>query len=138
MQIDKATRQKIPMLVVDDELGICDFLRGFFAHRGYEVKTALSGEAGLTLVKEFTPQVILLDVRMPTQSGLDVLPQFKSRLPDVRIIMITVIEDEALAAQAKTLGAADYVLKPFSLGYLEQVVLAKLAWPAAPPAPSSS
>ena len=114
------------MLVVDDELRICDFLKGFFSTRGFEVFSATSGEEALAQALSIRPQVVLLDIRMPGISGIDTLTQLKSQHPDTRVIMVTALEDDTLINEAKTRGAADYVTKPFSFEYLEQVVLGKL------------
>lgn len=115
------------MLVVDDELGICDFLRAFFSKRGYEVRTACSGEDALREAASFDPNVVLLDVRMPGISGMEVLEKLHAERPACKVIMITAVVDEGAIEQAKQLGAADYITKPFSLHYLEQDVLGKLA-----------
>ena len=119
-------RSLIRMLVVDDELRICDFLKGFFSTRGFEVFSATSGEEALAQALSIRPQVVLLDIRMPGISGIDTLTQLKSQHPDTKIIMVTALEDDTLINEAKTRGAADYVTKPFSFEYLEQVVLGKL------------
>ena len=119
-------RSPIRMLVVDDELRICDFLKGFFSTRGFEVFSATSGEDALAQAPALRPQVVLLDIRMPGMSGIDALSQLKSRLPEAKIIMVTALEDETLMHEARTRGAVDYVTKPFSFEYLEQIVLGKL------------
>lgn len=115
------------MLVVDDELGICDFLRSFFSKRGYEVHVAHDGEAALRMAAQFRPRVVLLDVRMPGMSGMEVLERLQAQHPECRVIMITAVVDEGAMDHARRLGAADYITKPFSLDYLERDVLTKLA-----------
>ena len=117
----------VRMLVVDDELRICDFLKGFFSTKGYEVSTVTSGEEALTRAASLRPSLILLDVRMPGISGLDTLPKLKALLPKATIIMVTALDDDSLMAEAVSRGAADYITKPFSFDYLETVVLQKLA-----------
>ena len=122
MSFDAAIR----LLVVDDESDICEFLRSFFDRRGFEVRTAASGEEALQAATDFRPRVILLDVKMPGLSGIDVLPQLHQEHPECRIVMITALDDVALMDRARALGAVDYIRKPFSLDYLGQEVLVKL------------
>ncbi len=117
----------VRMLVVDDELRICDFLKGFFSTKGYEVSTVTSGEEALTQAPRLKPAVILLDVRMPGISGIDALPRLKALLPQARIIMVTALDDDSLMAEAVSRGASDYITKPFSFDYLEGIVMQKLA-----------
>ncbi|MDD5086007.1 MAG: response regulator, partial [Candidatus Omnitrophica bacterium] len=89
------------LLIVDDEIEICDFLKAFFEDRDFHVVTALSGEEALILVEAENPHIVLLDLRMPGMNGLETLKQIKERYPHVRVIIVTAIEtqnelDEAL------------------------------------------
>ena len=117
----------VKMLVVDDELRICDFLKGFFTTKGYQVFSSTSGEEALMQAPTLKPQVVLLDIRMPGISGLDTLSKLKALLPDTKVIMVTALDDDTLMAEAKSRGASDYITKPFSFDYLEGAVLRKLA-----------
>ena len=119
----------VKMLVVDDELRICDFLKGFFATKGYQVFSSTSGEDALMQAPILKPQIVLLDVRMPGISGLDTLSKLKVLLPDTRVIMVTALDDDTLMAEAKSRGATDYITKPFSFDYLEGAVMRKLGAP---------
>ena len=121
------TKEPARMLVVDDELGICDFLRSFFSKRGYEVRMAHNGEEALRTAAQFRPRVVLLDVRMPGMSGMQVLERLHAQDPACKIIMITAVVDEGAIDEARQLGAVDYITKPFSLDYLERDVLTKVA-----------
>ena len=123
----QASEHLTRMLIVDDELGICDFLRSFFSRRGYEVRIACSGEEALQVAEQFQPRVMLLDIRMPGMSGLEVLERLHATDPDCKIIMTTAVMEESLMERARRLGASDYITKPFSLDYLERDVLSKLA-----------
>ena len=116
----------VRMLVVDDELRICDFLKGFFSTKGYDVFSATSGEEAITQAPSIRPTIILLDVRMPGISGLDALPKLKALNPQTKIIMVTALDDDSLMAEAISRGASDYITKPFSFDYLEHVVMRKL------------
>ena len=118
--------QAVRMLVVDDELRICDFLKGFFSTKGYDVSFATSGEEALTQAPKIQPHIVLLDVRMPGISGIETLSKLKALLPDIKVIMVTALDDDTLMAEAKARGAVDYITKPFSFDYLEGVVMRKL------------
>ena len=119
----------VKMLVVDDELRICDFLKGFFATKGYQVFSSASGEEALMQVPTLKPQIVLLDVRMPGISGMDTLSKIKALLPDTKVIMVTAMDDDTLMTEAKSRGASDYITKPFSFDYLEGAVMRKLGHP---------
>ena len=116
----------VKMLVVDDELRICDFLKGFFASKGYEVFSATSGEEALIQVPAIRPHVVLLDVRMPGMSGLEALSKIKALAPDIKVLMVTALDDETLMTEARSRGASDFITKPFSFDYLEGAVMRKL------------
>ena len=115
------------LLVVDDEIAICDVLRHFFVKQGYQVFMATRGAEALAVVEREQPDLMLLDMKMPLMSGLDVLKELRQRGNGVKVVMVSAARDEQIIHEAKTLGAVDYVTKPFHLAYLEQVVLKKLA-----------
>lgn len=102
------------MLIVDDEEKIREVLSRFFTLRGFSVLTAGSGAEAIQQLDAGAPDYLLLDIRMPDMSGLDVLRIAKARHPKVRVVMVTGHEDEALMQQAFELGAADYVTKPLN------------------------
>ena len=115
------------LLVVDDEIAICDVLRHFFVKQGYQVFMATRGVEALAVAEREQPDLMLLDMKMPSMSGLDVLKQLRERGNGVKVVMVSAARDEKIIHEAKILGAVDYVTKPFHLDYLEQVVLKKLA-----------
>jgi DNA-binding response OmpR family regulator len=108
------------VLVVDDEPDAVELLQEFLASKGYEVVTAANGEEALQRVKEDRPHLILLDVRMPGMSGLEVLRQVRRIDQEVGVIMVTAVHEEETGRQALALGAFDYVVKPLDLTYLER------------------
>jgi CheY-like chemotaxis protein len=108
------------VLVVDDEPDAVELLQEFLAGKGYEVVTAANGEEALQRVKEDRPHLILLDVRMPGMSGLEVLRQVRRIDQEVGVIMVTAVNEEETGRQALALGAFDYVVKPLDLTYLER------------------
>jgi len=116
----------IKLLIVDDEKGITDSLKDFFIHRGFSVKTANSGEETLTAVKADRPDIIFLDIRMRGMSGLDVLERIKKLNKTIKVIMLTIHEEQEMIDKAKELGADEYITKPFKVDYLDEVVIKKV------------
>jgi len=117
----------VKLLVADDEQKICRLLESFFTERGFSVLLAHDGQAALSCIKEERPHLVFLDLHMPGLNGLDVLAEAKQLDPMMKIIVITAIEDEATIQKARSLGATDYVIKPFSLEYLRDEVLTKVS-----------
>lgn len=118
---------KHKILVVDDQLGIVSFLYDFFTHKGYEVVQATSGNSAIGVFKKEKPSLILLDLKLGWgKDGIQVLKELKELDSKVRVIMMTSISDDETIEKAFTLGAEDYIIKPFSLDYLEKVVMLKV------------
>lgn len=117
----------VKLLVADDEQKICRLLETFFAERGFEVSVAHDGREALAFIREHRPHLVFLDIHMPGLSGLEVLREAHITDHSMKVIVITAVEDEAIILQAKDLGATDYVIKPFSLEYLKDEVLAKVS-----------
>ena len=115
------------LLVVDDELDICNFVKSFFELRGFRVSTALNSDEALERLTQERPDVVILDVMMRRGSeGMEFLPKIKEMLPAARVIMVTGVEDNANMDAARELGADDYITKPLVLEYLENTVLGKI------------
>ena len=104
------------LLVIDDELEVQQMLRRFFAQRGFRVNTASTGQEALAQLDRVKADVVLLDLRLPDASGLDVLSQVKVRFPDVRVIIISGLSDGPTIREAMERGASDYLSKPFDFG----------------------
>jgi len=117
----------VKLLVADDEQKICRLLESFFSERGFHVLVAHDGTAALSCIREERPHLVFLDLHMPGLNGLDILKEAKQLDDSMKIIIITAIEDEETIARARTLGATDYVIKPFSLEYLKEEVLSKVS-----------
>lgn len=105
---------KKTFLIVDDEPKICRMLQGFFELRGFRALTAVTGQEGLEKLKAQTPDCLLLDIRMPDMSGLDLLRCIRPQYPDIKIVMVTASDDPQMRQTAFGLGADDYVTKPVS------------------------
>jgi len=114
------------VLVVDDEPDSVELLREFLATKGYEVLSASDGEEALRKVKADRPHLILLDVRMPGMSGLEVLREVRQIDQEVGVIMVTAVNEEETGRQALELGAFDYIVKPLDLAYLERTLWYKV------------
>ena len=117
----------VKLLVADDEQKICRLLESFFVERGFQVMLAHDGKTALSCIREERPHLIFLDLHMPGLNGLDILQEARTLDETMKIIIITAVEDEETIKRAKSLGAADYVVKPFSLEYLKEEVLAKVS-----------
>ena len=114
------------LLIVDDEIEICEFLKSFFEDRDYKVATANSGTQALEKVATFHPEVVLLDIQMPGMDGLQTLKKIKETYPRVKVIMVTAVETQEKIEEAMRLGADNYITKPLSLEYLEKDVQDKI------------
>jgi two-component system, OmpR family, phosphate regulon response regulator PhoB len=101
------------ILVVDDEEGVRALLTRYLEMEGFEVQEAPDGDTALSMIKERLPDLVLLDVIMPSSDGLDVLTHLR-RTSDVPIILLTGRDASADRVMGLKLGADDYVVKPFS------------------------
>ena len=117
----------VKLLVADDERKICRLLESFFVERGFHVLLAHDGPAALSCIRAERPHLVFLDLHMPGLNGLDILKEARQVDETIKIIVITAVEDEDTIKRVKSLGAADYVIKPFSLEYLQEEVLAKVS-----------
>ncbi len=115
------------LLVVDDEESICWGLRRLGESIGHEVVTASSAEQALEAVEEVRPDVIVLDVRLPGMDGLTAMDQFRERVGQVPIIVITAYGDLKTAVEAVRFGAFEYLVKPFDLEKVQHALIRALA-----------
>ena len=118
---------KRKLMVVDDEVEVCNFVRMFFEQRGFSVSVAYDGDESINVAKEQQPHVVLLDLNLKKpEDGFEVLPKLKQVIPNAKILIVTGIEDEASMLRGKALGADDYITKPLVLEYLESTVIKKI------------
>jgi len=110
------------LLIIDDDKAGCRMLQMHFRSQGKEVSLAHSVDEGLAYKGKLSPEVIILDIRMPGRSGLEGLPDIKAAFPDSRIIMITAYHDMNSTIQAMKDGADDYIHKPVDLPELDKAV----------------
>ncbi len=101
------------ILVVDDEQSILDLVSAYLQREGYEVYTALDGPSGLQATHAFKPDLVVLDVMLPGMDGIEVLSRLR-RESDAYVIMLTARSEETDKIVGLSVGADDYVTKPFS------------------------
>ena len=106
------------ILLVDDEDTIRLFLEKTLRDEGYEALTAATGAAALELARSELPDLILLDLKLPDMSGLDILKQIKEEIPETCVIMLTAFGDIETAVTAMKKNAFDFVSKPVNLEQL--------------------
>jgi two-component system, OmpR family, phosphate regulon response regulator PhoB len=122
------------ILVVDDEPDITALVAYHLARSGYRVSTAANGQDALKAVREERPDVVVLDLMLPGVSGFEVLRELRQRrdTADVGVILLTARREEIDRIKGLTLGADDYLTKPFSPQELTLRVAALLRRLAAP------
>jgi two-component system alkaline phosphatase synthesis response regulator PhoP len=101
------------ILVVDDEPSITKLVSAYLKPEGYEIYTATDGNAGLKAARTFKPDLIILDVMLPGIDGIELLSRLR-RESDVYVIMLTARTEETDKIVGLSVGADDYVTKPFS------------------------
>lgn len=106
------------ILVVEDDASIRTGLRVTLELEGFGVDEAVDGTEAVRKLASFSPDIVLLDLMLPGKSGFDICREFRSQKPDMPILMLTARSDEASKVAGLTLGADDYVTKPFSLAEL--------------------
>jgi two-component system phosphate regulon response regulator PhoB len=104
------------VLIIEDERGLTQSLSWYFNREGYETHVAHDGQEGLRKAQTMLPDVVLLDIMLPGMNGLDVCRELRAgeKTRDIPIIMITAKSEETDQVVGYSLGADDYVAKPFS------------------------
>ena len=111
------------VLVVDDEIAVCDLLKDFLTLKGYEVYTASDGYTAINKAKEVYPHLVMLDIVMPGVSGIKVLKEIKKLNPKIGVLMITTVPDQGIITESIDLGAYDYIRKQMDLKHVENIVM---------------
>jgi len=104
--------EKTRILVCDDEAGVRDSIR-LILGREYTLTFVTNGEEAVAYVKKHSPDLLIMDIKMPKMSGLEALAVIKRARPRLKVLMITGYESSDAAVQAINLGADDYLVKPF-------------------------
>src|SRR2546421_3094552 len=105
---------KSRVLVIDDEAAIRDSLRMTLEYEGYEFVGAATGQEGLALVERETPDLVLLDVKMPGMDGLEVLDRLRAMNDSLPVVVISGHGTIGTAVEATKKGAFDFIEKPFA------------------------
>lgn len=113
------------ILVVDDEENIVQFLKLGLTSEGYEVITASDGAAAIRLVREESPQLVILDVMLPVMNGFEVCREIK-KISAAPVIMLTAKDDVDDRVTGLNIGADDYMVKPFSFKELLARIQARM------------
>jgi len=131
--LEKTAPQLI--LIVDDELRMRRFIRMNLELEGYQVIEAENGIQALDQIRQFNPDLAIMDVMMPEMDGFETLKLLRE-ISTMPVILLTVRDDEEDITRGLSLGADDYITKPFSPRVLTSrvgAVLRRAHWPAPPP-----
>lgn len=112
------------ILIVDDEKSFVRSMGFALSEAGFNTLNAHTGEEALTLLSQQTPDLMLLDLRLPGLSGMDVLAETARLQPELPVVMISAHGDTRAAVQAVKAGATDYLTKPFALDELLHLIRA--------------
>jgi len=115
-------RPSIKVLVVDDEKLIRWSLSQMLADVGHEVIEAEDGLTALDLVAEESPDVVLLDLRLPGLDGMAVLREIRDKFPGCAVVIISAYGTPEVRTEALELGAVEFVRKPFQAEEIEGLV----------------
>ena len=118
--------KKPTILVCDDEEGIRESFK-LILEDYYNLRFANNGLEALELLKSFTPDLMLLDIKMPKTHGMEILRQIKKAKPKLPIIIVTGYQSVEMAREALTHGAADYIPKPFESKQILEAVSSAIA-----------
>ena len=120
------------ILLVDDERSIVNLLSEDLTEEGYNCALAFTGEKALERLAMGNIDVVLLDLKLPGISGMDVLKKMKSNYPETIVIVVTASGDAQTAVEAMKIGAIDYITKPFEMervnSSIKEALKMKAAW----------
>ena len=103
------------ILIADDDASIRSLLRTLFESEGYRSQEATTGREVLPAIQKNKPDLLIMDIRMPGVSGMEVMEQLKRSNIDIPVLLMTAYTSSNLAIRAIQLGAYDYVTKPFDI-----------------------
>jgi len=104
----------VKILIVEDDRHIVALVRYILEREGYEVQVARDGVEGLELAREFTPDLVVLDLNMPRMDGVEMCRRLKAE-QDPLVIFLTVHTERTAMARGYRAGGDDYMVKPFEL-----------------------
>ena len=110
------------VLVIDDDEKICWAFEQFLTDEGHQSIIANNAEEGLRKIQSETPDIILLDVRLPGMNGLEALKQIKALQPEAIVIVMTAYDNVETTIQAMQLHAFDFIPKPIDLDQVKAII----------------
>ena len=116
------------ILVVDDDLDMCQIISDILKEEGYSVHSSYNGEDALMKIKKNHYDLIVLDYKLNEMTGLMVLEKALQMIPSLKVMMISAFGDTSVKARARELGVSDFLDKPFDLKRFTQGVQDILKW----------
>lgn len=104
---------QLNVLILDDEKRLTEELTEFLVESGFQAYEANTGREGLLILKKQPIDLLILDIRLSGENGLDILKEVKVKYPNIEVIMISAHGDMDTVIEAMRLGAIDYLRKPF-------------------------
>ncbi|MFM9151407.1 MAG: response regulator transcription factor [Candidatus Planktophila sp.] len=115
-----AENTPIKILIVDDEAGVRDLLKDALKLAGFATEVASDGMSALTVLRTYSPDIMVIDINMPLMDGFELVERLRKNGNEVPVLMLSARADRVDVTRGLTLGADDYVVKPFGL---EELVL---------------
>jgi len=121
-EVESVQAANYKILIVDDQTGVRRLLFETFTEEGFQVEMASSGVDALKKIAAQTPDLILLDIKMPVMNGLATLREIRKTLPDLIVVMMTAYGELDMLKDAKKLNVKHYLIKPFDLDEIRYLV----------------
>lgn len=118
--MEQTANQVIKVLIVDDEAGVRELLKDALKLSGFEPQAVGDGMSALTLLRGYTPDIMIIDINMPLMDGFELVERLRKMGNNIPVLMLSARADRVDITRGLTLGADDYVTKPFGL---EELVL---------------
>jgi two-component system response regulator (stage 0 sporulation protein F) len=110
------------ILIVDDQFGIRILLNEVLHKEGYDTFQAANGIQALEVLNNHSPDLVLLDMKIPGMDGIEILKRMKVVDPDIRVIIMTAYGELDMIQEAKDLGAMTHFAKPFDIDDIRKAV----------------
>jgi two-component system response regulator (stage 0 sporulation protein F) len=110
------------ILIVDDQKGVRRLLEELFKKDGWQIHIASDGKSAIEMLEEISPDIILMDMKMPNMSGIEASQQILARNPEIQIVIMTAYGEMEVVSQALDIGVCKCITKPFDITYLREVI----------------
>ncbi|CAG9620107.1 response regulator [Sutcliffiella rhizosphaerae] len=110
------------LLIVDDQYGIRILLNEVFQKEGYQTFQAANGYQALDIVEKHSPDLVLLDMKIPGMDGIEILKRLKAFNSDIQVIIMTAYGELDMIQESKDLGAITHFAKPFDIDEIREAV----------------